>query len=309
MGRANCCSFHLAGPPPTLKSSMMIDHASLAALVATAMTAVACSGLSVLVVARRWAFIGEGIAHAGFGGAGLAWVIMLIIPSLMGAVWLPYLAIIIFCVLTALAIGYVSRSSRVSTDTAIGIFMVASLAFGFLAQQIFYQVTNGVNPPGFANILFGRFSGISPSYSYAAIAVSVAVIATLLALGKEFIYYSLDPMAAQASGVAAGFVHYLLMVLIALVVVIGIPITGSVLVTALLVLPGAIAGLVSRKLLPVLVIAVLVTVVAAVGGVLISLGPLPIHIPAGPAMVLMLFAVFILIYGGTHLIRPSRLWF
>ncbi len=286
---------------------MPLDHASLAALGATAALAVACSGLSVLVVARRWAFIGEGIAHAGFGGAGLGWVIMLIVPSLMDAVWVPYAAIIVFCVLTALGIGYVSRSNRVSADTAIGIFMVASLAFGFLVDQIFRQVTHGVSPPGFANILFGRFSGISPSYSYAAIAVSVAVIVTLLALGKELLYYCLDPLAAQASGVAAGFIHYLLMVLIALVVVIGIPITGSVLVTALLVLPGATANLVSHKLLPVIVIAVALTVCASVAGVLISMAPTPIHVPAGPAMVLLLFLIFVVVYGAMRMAGPGRL--
>jgi ABC-type Mn2+/Zn2+ transport system permease subunit len=284
---------------------MLGEPASILALVATAALAIACSGLSVLVVARRWAFIGEGIAHAGFGGAGLGWLIMLIVPSLMGALWVPYAAIITFCLLTALGIGYVSRTNRVSADTAIGIFMVASLAFGFLVREIFLQVTNGLSPPGFADILFGRFSGISPRYSYGAIAVCVAVIVTLLALGKEMLFYCLDPLAAKASGVAAGFIHYLLMVLIALVVVIGIPITGSVLVTALLILPAATANLVSQKLLPVIVTAVTLTVCAAVGGVLISLAPLPIHVPAGPAMVLLLFSIFVVVYGAMRLLRPS----
>src|SRR6478735_12295205 len=101
---------------------------SLSPLVATSAMAVACAVLSVFVVARRWAFIGEGISHSGFGGAGAAWLIMLASPALAAMQWMPYVAIVIFCIATALAIGYLSRSDRVAGDAAIGIFLVASLA-------------------------------------------------------------------------------------------------------------------------------------------------------------------------------------
>ena len=56
-----------------------MSPSTLAAIAATAAMAIACASLSVFVVARRWAFIGEGIAHSGFGGAGLAWLLMLAI--------------------------------------------------------------------------------------------------------------------------------------------------------------------------------------------------------------------------------------
>jgi ABC-type Mn2+/Zn2+ transport system permease subunit len=284
---------------------MLSDPASLAALAATTAMAVACAGLSVIVVARRWAFIGEGIAHSGFGGAGVAWLIMLAAPRLVSATWLPQLAIVVFCLLTALGIGSVSRSNRISADTTIGIFMVASLAFGFLVQQIFRQATNGLEPPGFPEILFGRFSGISVTYSVAAIFVSLAVIVALVTLAKEILYYCLDPLAAQASGVPAGFVHYLLMVLIALTVVIGIPITGSVLVTALLVLPGATGNLISQNLRHVIATSVTVAMIAAVTGVSVSLSVTRVHVPAGPVIVLLLFAMFVATYLAKRMISPK----
>src|SRR3982751_315475 len=113
---------------------------TLAAVAATAAMAIACASLSVFVVARRWAFIGEGIAHSGFGGAGLAWLAMLVFPSLLAQPAFTYGTVVVFCIATAFGIGAVSRNARISSDTAIGIFMVASLAFGFLAQQIFTQV-------------------------------------------------------------------------------------------------------------------------------------------------------------------------
>src|SRR5271170_3370250 len=86
---------------------------------ATALAA-ACAVLSVLVVSRRWAFIGEGISHSGFGGAGTIWVLTLLIPSL-DRPWTPYAGVIIFCLLTAMAIGFLSYRERVNSDAAIGI--------------------------------------------------------------------------------------------------------------------------------------------------------------------------------------------
>jgi manganese transport system permease protein len=246
------------------------------------------------------------IAHSGFGGAGLAWLLMVVAPRFVGVTWLPYASIVIFCLLTSLAIGHLSRGNRVSADTAIGIFMVASLAFGFLAQQIYRQFHQGAEPPGFSEILFGHFSGISRTYAVLVIAVALVVVAALIALWKEVLYYCLDPLSAQASGVPAGAVHYLLMVLIALTVVIGIPMTGSVLVTALLVLPGATANLVSQKLQTVIAISILVTLVAAVAGVGLSLSVQRVRVPAGPVVVLLLFAIFVAVYLTTRVRRHAE---
>src|SRR5947209_9762577 len=99
--------------------------------------AIACAVLSVMVVSRRWAFIGEGISHSGFGGAGTAWVLALLFPSL-DRPGVPYLCVIVFCLLTAVAIGFLSFRQRVNSDAAIGIFMVASLAWGFLARGVYH---------------------------------------------------------------------------------------------------------------------------------------------------------------------------
>src|SRR6266511_6132140 len=109
---------------------MLAASAIWSGFAATTALGVACAVLSVFVVARRWAFIGEGISHSGFGGAGLAWLIMLALPATAERGWVLYLAVVIFCLGTALAIGYLSRGNRVTGDAAIGIFLVASLAFG-----------------------------------------------------------------------------------------------------------------------------------------------------------------------------------
>ena len=81
---------------------------SPAVLTALAM-AVACATLSVFVVSRRWAFIGEGISHSGFGGAGTAWLLALVVPAL-DRPWVPYCGVVVFSLVTALAIGYLTRT-------------------------------------------------------------------------------------------------------------------------------------------------------------------------------------------------------
>jgi ABC-type Mn2+/Zn2+ transport system permease subunit len=262
--------------------------------------ALACALLSVIVVLRRWAFIGEGISHSGFGGAGTAWLLMLMIPALDRA-WVPYASVVIFCIATAIAIGAISRGKGVHADAAIGIFLVASLAWGFLAQQIYTQVRHGAVPSLFENLLFGQLDVLSSQYTRAAIIVCLAVVLIIVLLWKEIISYSFDPLLAATSGVRAGFIHFLLMTLIAIVIVIGMRVAGSVLVTALLVLPGATALLISRKIGFVLTAAIVVAMIGAIGGMLVNLSW---HfLPAGPAIVLIMFGEFVLTYGATRLIQ------
>lgn len=283
-------------------SLIAIADVALAPLAATAAMASACAVLSIVVVARRWAFIGEGISHSGFGGAGLAWILMLIFPSMLDRPGVSYAAVVVFCFATALAIGYLSRGDRVTGDAAIGIFLVASLAFGFLAQQIFRHV-KGTDPAGFHAYLFGQIGAITPATAGAVIAVSVAVLLTLFALQREILAYCFDPLLAETSGVRAGFIHYLLMMLIALVIIIGLPITGSVLVTALLVLPGVTATMLSRRLDVVIAISTITSLIAA--GVGVSVNAAWPFIPIGPAIVLVLVGQFMLAYVAAR-IRLTR---
>jgi ABC-type Mn2+/Zn2+ transport system permease subunit len=259
--------------------------------------AVACAVLSVLVVSRRWAFIGEGISHSGFGGAGTAWVLALLFPAIETD-WLPFLCVIVFCLLTALAIGFLSRRQRVNSDAAIGIFMVASLAWGFLSREL-YRAHRHMEPVGFDDFLFGQMGAISPRYALATVMLSAAIIVIVAALAKEILYYCFDPVMAEASGVRAGFIHYLLMLLVALTIVLGVRVAGSVLVTALLVLPGATALLLSQRLRTVMTTAIVVAITGAAGGVLISARWQ--HVPTGPAIVLVLFIEFLACYAASRL--------
>lgn len=279
----------------------LLSALSAPSLVTALAMAVACATLSVFVVARRWAFIGEGISHSGFGGAGTAWALAVAFPATFDRHWMPYLGVVLFALLTALAIGYLTRDGRVSGDTAIGIFMVASLAWGIVGQGI-YRRARGVDPVGWATYLFGDTQASSPAFAATAVAMGLAVVATVALLSKEILFYCFDPAMAEASGVRAGFVHYLMMLLVTLTILIGARVVGTVLVTALLVLPGATALSVTSRLSSSVAGSIAVGVLGTVGGLLIN-ARWP-FLPTGPAVVLSLFATFVLVYAWSRL-RPT----
>lgn len=264
------------------------------ALAAGAALGIACALLSVLVVLRRWAFIGEGISHAGFGGVGTAWLVSLAIPALGGG-QAAYITAVGFCLAMALCIGWVSRRERLNADAAIGIVMVASLAWGFVALGI-YQ--NAGSPRGASSgwemYLLGDLRAVTPGAAMRAVGIAAAVIIALALMSKEILFYCLDPELAELSGVRAGFVHYVLMLMLALVIVVGMQLAGYLLVTALLVLPGATALSVSKRLRTVLIVAMVVGVIGTVGGLVLK-AAWP-FLPSGPAMALVLVAEFLVAY-------------
>lgn len=262
--------------------------------------AIAGALLSVFVVARRWAFIGEGISHSGLSGAGTAWLLALAFPAVFDRVWVPYVGVVVFSLSTAFAIGYLTRRSRIDSDTAIGIFLVASLAWGFLAQQIYLIQTHRA-PPGWFTFFLGRMDDVSWRFSIGAALICAMVIATIALLGKEIVCYCFDPKLAEASGVSAQFIHYLLMVLVAVVIVVGVRVAGNVLVVALLVLPGATAMQLSDRLRNVIAASIVVGVLGTFTGLAVR-WQWPMLL-TGPCIVLALFVLFAASLIGGRLIR------
>ena len=142
-------------------------------------------------------------------------------------------------------------------------------------------------------------SSLAPSRS--AIAACAAVVATVALLAKEILYYCFDPAMAEASGVRAGFIHYLLMLLVTMTILIGARVVGTVLVTALLVLPGATALSMTARLRASVAGAVVVGVLGTLAGLLVN-ARWP-FLPTGPAIVLALFGGFVTVYGWSRVCR------
>jgi ABC-type Mn2+/Zn2+ transport system permease subunit len=284
--------------PPELASAI---------LAATALGA-ACASLSVLVVAKRWAFIGEGIAHAGFGGAGTAWLLCLLFPSATFLASSPviYAISIAFCALVAALIASLTRRRYAAVDTVVGIFLVASLAWGFVAYGLYSRAT-GHMPPQFADYLgFERLRGLSTAFVTLAVVVSAGVLTAVHMLRRELLFYATDEKQAEASGVNVSLIHYGLIALLTLLIVVGMRLMGTVLVVALLILPGATGLLLGKSTRAVWTLAITTGILAGITGPILSHN-IP-AIPEGPAIVLFLFLAFILTFIFARARGPTTTW-
>jgi ABC-type Mn2+/Zn2+ transport system permease subunit len=220
-----------------------------------------CAVLGVFVILRGMSFIGAGIAHASFGGVALGFLLGIN----------PILTAILFCVLTAWAIGFVHESGRIQEDTAVGIFFASTMAFGVLLIGFMrhYNVD-------FFSFIFGNILAISQVDIYAAILLAIIVLLTLTVFFKEFLFLTFDAEMAQVVGIPVRKFNYLMLTLIALTVVVSIKAVGIVLVSALIVTPAATASLFTKDFKRLLMYSVLFGVGSCWLGLFLSaLGDLP----------------------------------
>jgi zinc transport system permease protein len=252
------------------------------ALVAGVLVSLLCGVLSSFVVLRRMAFIGVGISHSAFGGVALGFLLG-VDPLYTG---------VGFSVLVALLIEWAQAHTRVEEDTAIGIFFAASMALGL----VFLHLSRVYNVDVFG-YLFGNILAIGNQQLVEILVVAVVVLALLLAFFKEIVFLSFDEEMAWVSGVPVKALRYLFLVLMALVVVVSIYLVGIILISALLVIPGAIAQNLSRQLRGMVWSATAVAMGSTVGGLVLSYG---LDFPSGATIVLVLASLYFL----TALARP-----
>ena len=125
--------------------------------------------------------------------------------------------------------------------------------------------------------------------------VSLAVVLTVIALNRQIILYCFDPVLAEVTGVPVGLIHYLLILLVGIVIVIGMRLAGNLLVPALLVLPGATGLALSQKLRVVMGIAIVMSLIATMAGFYAS--NRWTFLPSGAPIVLVMFGEFLIARG------------
>ncbi len=202
------------------------------AFVTALLVGVLCSAMGTYVVLRKLAFIGDGIAHASFAG--------IVIAYLRGADY--YIGAGIVAILTALGIGWVHRRGRVALDTAIGVLFTGAFALGIflMSRQRSYSVD-------LQSFLFGDILSVNHQDVLMIVALALFVGFVTALLWRSLLYTSFDPIVAQASGMNAQRIEYILLVLLALTIIVSLQAVGIVLVAALLVTPAAAAYQLTRR--------------------------------------------------------------
>jgi ABC-type Mn2+/Zn2+ transport system permease subunit len=246
-----------------------------------------CALVGTYVVLRGLAFVGDALAHAAFPGVVIAYL-------LKGNI---YLGAMIFALATALAIGLVSRRSRVSYDTAIGILFAGAFALGVLLMSTIRGYTVDL-----FSFLFGNVLGISGRDLALVGFLGAMVVLTIVLFYKELLLLSFDPTVAEAMGYPVQTLNYLLLALIALTIVISIQAVGIILVVALLVTPSATASLLTERFFRMMILGVILAALAAVIGLYLSYY---LNVASGAAIVLVSTCLFFLVLASRRLRIPG----
>ncbi len=239
-----------------------------------------CATMGTYVILRKLAFIGDGIAHASFAG--------IVIAYLRGTNF--YLGAGIVAVITALGIGFVHRRGRISLDTTIGVLFTGAFALGiFLMSR---QRTYSVDLQSF---LFGDILSVGSQDVIMIVALALVVGIVTALLFRSLLYTSFDPVVAQASGMNANAIEYVLLVLIALTIIISLQAVGIILVAALLVTPAAAAYQLTNRFAPMMALSAFFGALCAVGGLYLSYY---LASASGATIVLVATALFFAAVGG-----------
>ena len=243
------------------------------AIVAGVLVAFLASYYGVFVVQRGMSFLGDGLAHAAFGGVALA--------LLLGRE--PLWIAVPFTVLVAVAITWVRERTELGSDTAIGILFSVSVALGV----VFLALRREYSADAFG-YLFGSILAVLPVDLWVTGAVAVMALLTLPMWGR-WAYATFDRELALADRLPVARDDYLLSVLIAVTVVVAVKVVGIVLIAAFLVIPAATARLLARTLGAMTRLAIAAGVSTALVGLWASY---ELDVPSGATIVLVQAALF-----------------
>ncbi len=243
------------------------------ALLAGLLTSVACGIIGTLVVVNRIVFISGGIAHAAYGGIGLAF--FLGIPPLAGAAG--------FALFIAMIMSAVTLENKQRADTVVGVLWAVGMAMGI----ILIDLTSGYNVD-LMSYLFGSILAVPRADVLMMALVDVAVIVIVGFLYNSFLAMSFDEEFAKAMGVRVGMLYYVLLGMIALSVIMLIRIVGLILVIALLTIPPFIAEKFCRSLKGMMVVSVLLNCLFSLVGLWFSY---TLNLTSG-ATIIMVAAIF-----------------
>ncbi len=231
--------------------------------------------LSCFLVLRGWSLTGDAVSHAILPGVVLAYVAG--IPLIVGA--------FVAGLGSALAAGWLQGNSRIKRDTVLGVVMSGMFGLGIV---LYTAIPSDLH---LDHILFGNMLGIGRDDLWLAGLISALVGGVLLLKWRDVALTGFDPVQARVSGLRVKWLDYGLLAMISATVVAMLSSVGIILSVALLIAPGAVAFLVTRRLSAMLTVAVGVAAFSSLAGVWASFW---LDSAPAPSIVLVLMVQFIL---------------
>jgi manganese/iron transport system permease protein/iron/zinc/copper transport system permease protein len=253
-------------------------------LVVATVAGALCGLLGVFVVLRGMSYIGHGLSHAVFGGAAASAVIG--INFFIGAgIW---------GIISGVLIARVARRRVLGADAAIGVVTTASFALGLALMNRYGQASKSIEA-----VLFGSVLGVKVSDIIAVSLVAVFALAVIVVWYRKLLFSTFDPDVAQVSGVNVSVVEVVLLSLLSLTILVTMRVIGTLLISALLVIPAAAARMTTNSFSKLLWISPLIGAVTCFFGMNLSYH---LDTSASATIILLDALVFIVVYtvAGTR---------
>jgi manganese/iron transport system permease protein len=247
------------------------------ALITTLLLSLPCAMLSAFLVLKGWSLLGDAMSHAVFPGVVIAWLVG--IPYAIGA----FIAGM-FC---AVATGYITENSRIKPDTVMGIVFSGMFGAGLV---LYLKLQPEVH---LDHILFGDMLGISMADIIQTAVIALIVSVLIGVKWRDLLLHAFDPNQARASGINSKLMHYGLLCLISLTIVAALKSVGVILSISMLIAPGAIALLLARRFVQVMLLAMGIAILTGFSGVYASFF---LDSAPGPTIVVIYAALFVLAF-------------
>ena len=244
------------------------------AFIISIIIAILSSILSIFIVLKKISLIGDGLSHTAFGGLALGYYLS-VFP-----LWIAGITV----VLGSIGINKALRSTKISGDAAVAVFLQLGLAGGITLLSLARGF--GVN---LESLLFGSILIVNNDQIITAAVVAAISLSIIFLFFKEMVYITFDETQARAAGIKTWVFDYLLSILAGVVVIIAIPIVGVLLISALLVLPALISTQVTKSFKQTVILSPIIGLITVVLGILLS-----VVIDAAPGGTIVLTGLAIL---------------
>lgn len=255
------------------------------ALIAGTLIALCSSLFGVVLVLKRFSFIGDGLSHVAFGALAIATVINITDNMLI------VLPITVICAILLLKTG---QNTKIKGDAAIAMLSAGALALGYLLMSLFS--TSGNVAGDVCSTLFGSFSIITLSRLEVVICLclSLVVIALFVLLYNRIFAVTFDESFASASGVRASLYNLIIAVITAVIIVLAMNLVGSLLTSALIIFPALSAMRISRTFKGTVIASACISTTCAVLGILVAILA---STPVGPTIAVADIVAFLVCFA------------
>ena len=244
-----------------------------------------CSALfGIVLVLKRFSFIGDGLSHVAFGALAIATVLNITDNMLI------VLPVTVVCAILLLKTG---QNTKIKGDAAIAMLSVGALAVGYLVMSIFSSSGNVAGDV--CSTLFGSFSIITLSVSEVIVCITLSLVVILLFILSYNRIFSVtfDESFATASGIRASVYNLFIAVITAIIIVLAMNLVGSLLISALVIFPALSAMRIMRTFKSVVIFATVISVTCALVGIFSAI---IFSTPVGPTIVICDILAFLICF-------------